>query len=65
MKMMMACWRSTFFVGVGDFVYQRFTWMKRQRMTREELKQEYKDTDGNPEIKAKLRQLRTQRCASG
>jgi flagellar biosynthesis protein FlhB len=50
-----------FFVGIGDFVWQRFSWMRRQRMTREELKQEYKDTDGNPEIKAKLRQLRTQR----
>jgi flagellar biosynthetic protein FlhB len=47
-----------FFVGIGDYVYQRFAWMQRQRMTREELKQEYKDTDGNPEIKAKLRQLR-------
>jgi flagellar biosynthetic protein FlhB len=61
LKMMMGVVAIYFFVGVGDFVYQRFTWMKRQRMTREELKQEYKDTDGNPEIKAKLRQLRTQR----
>ncbi len=60
-KMMIGVLAIYFFVGVGDFVYQRFTWMKRQRMTREELKQEYKDTDGNPEIKAKLRQIRTQR----
>lgn len=59
MKMMVGVLSIYFFVGVGDFVYQRFTWMKRQRMTREELKQEYKDTDGNPEIKAKLRQLRS------
>jgi flagellar biosynthetic protein FlhB len=58
-KMLGAVVAIYFFVGIGDFVYQRFTWMKRQRMTREELKQEYKDTDGNPEIKAKLRQLRT------
>ena len=61
MKMMIGVLAIYFFVGVGDFVYQRFTWMKRQRMTREELKQEYKDTDGNPEIKSKLRQIRTQR----
>ncbi len=61
LKMMMGVVAIYFFVGIGDFVYQRFSWMKRQRMTREELKQEYKDSDGNPEIKAKLRQLRTQR----
>ncbi|HEY8567112.1 MAG TPA: flagellar biosynthesis protein FlhB [Beijerinckiaceae bacterium] len=46
------------FVAVGDAVYQRFSWMKRQRMTKHEIKQEYKESDGNPEIKAKLRQLR-------
>ncbi len=61
MKLMVGVLSIYFFVGVGDFAYQRFTWLKRQRMTREELKQEYKDSDGNPEIKAKLRQLRTQR----
>lgn len=61
LKMMVGVLSIYFFVGVGDYVHQRFTWMKRQRMTREELKQEYKDTDGNPEIKAKLRQIRMQR----
>jgi flagellar biosynthetic protein FlhB len=61
MKLMVGVLAIYFFVGVGDFVYQRFTWMKRQRMTREEMKQEFKDTDGNPEIKAKLRQIRMQR----
>ncbi len=61
LKLMTGVLAIYFFVGVGDFVYQRFSWMKRQRMTREELKQEYKDSDGNPEMKAKLRQIRTQR----
>lgn len=61
MKLMVGVLAIYFFVGVGDFVYQRFSWMKRQRMTREELKQEFKDSDGNPEVKAKLRQIRTQR----
>ncbi len=61
MKMMVGVVAIYFFVGVGDYAYQRFTWMRRQRMTREEMKQEYKDTEGNPEVKAKLRQIRTQR----
>ncbi len=47
-----------FFVAVGDYVYQRFTWTKRQRMTRKDVKDEYKETEGNPEIKAKIKRLR-------
>jgi flagellar biosynthetic protein FlhB len=46
------------FIAGADFLYQRFSWFNRQRMTKQELKQEYKETEGNPEIKAKLRQLR-------
>jgi flagellar biosynthetic protein FlhB len=48
-------------VTIADVVYQRFSWMKRQRMSREELKQEMKEQDGHPEVKAKLRQIRAQR----
>jgi flagellar biosynthetic protein FlhB len=49
------------FLAIGDAVYQRMAWLKRQRMTKRELKEEYKDTEGNPEIKAKLRQIRQAR----
>jgi len=48
------------FVAMGDYLYQRMSWFKRQMMTRRELKEEFKETEGNPEIKAKLRQLRAQ-----
>lgn len=48
-------------ITIVDVVWQRFSWMKRQRMTKEELKRELKEQDGNPEIKAKLRQIRAQR----
>ena len=46
------------FVAIGDAVYQRMAWANRQRMTKRELKEEYKESEGNPEVKAKLRQLR-------
>lgn len=49
------------FVAVGDAAYQRFSWMKRQRMTKREIKEEHKNSEGNPEIKAKLRQIRVLR----
>lgn len=48
-------------IAIGDFGYQRFSWYRRQRMTKQELKDEYKNTEGNPEVKAKLRQLRVAR----
>ena len=49
------------FVAIGDAVYQRLTWMQRQRMSDYELKQEYKESEGNPEIKGRLRKLRAER----
>lgn len=48
-------------VALGDFVWQRFSWYQRQKMTKQELKEEYKNSEGNPEVKAKLRQIRAQR----
>jgi flagellar biosynthetic protein FlhB len=48
-------------VTAADILWSRFSWLKRQRMTREEVKRESKEQDGNPEIKAKLRQMRVAR----
>ncbi len=48
------------FIAVADFAYQRSTWYNRQRMTKQEIKEEHKETEGNPEIKQKIRQLRNQ-----
>lgn len=49
-------------VAVIDLVYQRVSHIKKMRMTREEVKDEYKQSEGDPQVKAKLRQLRTQRA---
>ncbi|NNM71646.1 flagellar biosynthesis protein FlhB [Enterovirga aerilata] len=48
-------------IAIGDYVVARFSWMRRLRMSKQELKDELKEQDGNPEIKAKLRQIRAQR----
>ena len=45
-------------MAAGDYLYQRITWYNRQKMSKQELKEEFKSTEGNPEVKAKLRQLR-------
>jgi flagellar biosynthesis protein FlhB len=50
-----------FFVIAGaDFLYQRHAWIERQMMTKQEIKEEYKESEGNPEVKQKLAQLRRQ-----
>jgi len=49
---------GVFFVfGLIDLVYQRYSYKKSLRMSKQEIKDEYKQTEGNPEIKAKIRQL--------
>ena len=47
-------------IGMVDLPYQIWDWHKRQRMTREELKQEYKESEGSPEVKGKVRQMQAQ-----
>jgi flagellar biosynthetic protein FlhB len=49
-------------VAGADFAYQRFKWLERQRMSMKELKEEFKQQEGSPEIKAKVRQLRQERA---
>jgi len=44
-----------------DFVYQRSRWFARQRMTLQEVKEEYKQQEGDPEIKGRIRRLRLER----
>jgi flagellar biosynthesis protein FlhB len=60
MKLMGAVLAIFFFIAVADFLSQRHAWTQRQMMTREEIKQEYKETEGSPEIKQKIAQLRRQ-----
>jgi flagellar biosynthetic protein FlhB len=40
-----------------DYGYQRYQYFKSLRMTKQELKEEFKDTEGNPQIKQKIRSL--------
>jgi len=47
-------------IGGIDAIYQRFDHNRRQRMTRQELRDESKETDGNPELKGRIRQMQHQ-----
>lgn len=47
---------------IFDFVYQRHAFMKRMRMSLQEIKDEYKQSEGDPKIKARIRQIRMERA---
>jgi flagellar biosynthesis protein FlhB len=47
--------------SVADYMIQRFSWLKRNRMSKQEMKDEYKKLEGDPLIKMKLRQIRMDR----
>jgi len=50
-----------FVEGIADYALQKFRFMQRMKMSKQEQKDEYKQTEGDPHIKAKLRQLRMEK----
>lgn len=49
------------FTAGADFIWQKMRFAKRMRMTKEEVKEDYKQSEGDPHVKAKLKQIRAQR----
>jgi flagellar biosynthetic protein FlhB len=48
-------------LALADYAYSRFAFMRMMRMTKQEVKEEHKQSEGDPKIKAKLRQIRIER----
>ena len=48
-------------IAAADYLFQYRQWYERQKMSLRELKEEFKQTEGDPAIKAKIRQLRMAR----
>jgi flagellar biosynthesis protein FlhB len=46
----------------ADWMWQHHRFMKRMRMSHHELKEDYKQSEGDPLIKAKLRQMRMEKA---
>jgi flagellar biosynthesis protein FlhB len=45
-----------------DFLWQRQRFMARMRMTKEEVKEDFKQSEGDPHVKARQRQIRMERA---
>ena len=43
-------------IAIADFAFQKYKFAKDMRMTKQEVKEEFKNQEGNPEIKGRIRQ---------
>ena len=48
-------------VAVADYFFQHRQWYERQKMSLREMKEEFRQSEGDPAIKGKIRQLRQSR----
>lgn len=48
-------------IAAADYLWTKHEWYERQRMSVREVREEYKEQEGDPTIKAKLRQIRQSR----
>jgi flagellar biosynthetic protein FlhB len=49
------------FIAAADFLFQYRQWYERQKMSVRELKDEFKQTEGDPHVKARIRYIRESR----
>jgi len=61
LKLLAALIAAMTVIAALDFLWQRHRWHEKQKMTLQEVKDEYKQTEGDPTVKAKIRQLRLER----
>jgi flagellar biosynthetic protein FlhB len=48
------------FLALVDYAFQRFTYLENLKMTKEEIKDERKETEGNPQIKQRIRTVQAE-----
>lgn len=51
---------ATLLIAAADVPYQLWEHFKQMRMTKQEIKDEFKETEGKPEVKQKIRQMQMQ-----
>ncbi|MDX9862113.1 MAG: flagellar biosynthesis protein FlhB [Rhodospirillales bacterium] len=49
-------------IALLDYAYQKYNYIKQLRMTKQEVKDENKQAEGDPQIKAQIRRIRAQRA---
>lgn len=52
------------FIAAFDFLYQRWDYERQIKMTKQEIKEEYKQMEGDPKIKGKIKELQRKMAMS-
>ncbi|HEX3810978.1 MAG TPA: flagellar biosynthesis protein FlhB [Rhizomicrobium sp.] len=60
-RIMIAALAALAVIAGLDYFLQRYRFLQRNRMSRHEIKEEFRQSDGDPAIKAKIRQIRMER----
>ncbi|PBJ81938.1 flagellar biosynthesis protein FlhB [Lysobacteraceae bacterium NML93-0399] len=55
--MLMATAAALLLLALVDAPYQKWNWRRKLKMTRQELREEMKESEGRPEVKGRIRQL--------
>lgn len=63
LKFLAAALAVLFVIMIFDIVFQRYDHRKQLRMTKQEVKEELKNQEGDPHVKRRLAQIRFQRAA--
>lgn len=61
-KLMAAVLLFVAVLGIADFAYQRWSYSQKQKMSMKEIKDEYKNREGDPQVKARIRQIQRDRA---
>ncbi len=61
-KVLIAALAALAVIAGADYLLQRHQFLKRNRMSKQEIKEEFRQSEGDPAIKAKVRQIRIERA---
>lgn len=61
-KVLIATLAAMTVIAGADYMFQRFEFMKRNRMSKQEMKEEFRNTEGDPMVKGRIRQIRNERA---
>lgn len=58
--LLFACAGALMLLAAIDAPYQKWNWLRKLKMTRQELREEMKESEGRPEVKGRIRQMQHQ-----
>ncbi len=62
MRVLIAALAVLAVVALLDYVLQRFRFLQRNRMSKQEIKEEFRQTEGDPVVKARIRKIRQEKA---